>query len=79
MDACCATLNSTTNLGCLNRENGFWGEKMRGSLSSDFNQFGKSLNLEKRGRKITTGVAYSVLIRENNKETLVSISIPLFL
>lgn len=85
MDACCATMKSTTYLanvsrgGFCNGENGFWGEKIRGSLNNCAlaNQFGKSLSLEKRGRKIKPGIAYSVLIRENNKETLVSISIQL--
>lgn len=83
MDACCATLKSTSHLANVSRsafcseENGFWGEKIRGSLNNCARayQFGKKLSLEKRGRKIKPGVAYSVLTRENSNETLVSICI----
>lgn len=78
MDACCATLKSTSHLANVSRsafcseENGFWGEKIRGSLNNCGRayQFGKKLSLEKRGRKIKPGVAYSVLTRENSNETL---------
>ncbi|KAL0334714.1 UNVERIFIED_CONTAM: Glucose-1-phosphate adenylyltransferase large subunit [Sesamum radiatum] len=78
MDSCCATLKPTAHLGNLskggfgNGEKGIWGEKIRGSLSSCgwANQLGRSLSLENKGRKIKPGVAYSVLTRENNKETV---------
>ncbi|KAL8556094.1 hypothetical protein ACS0TY_003775 [Phlomoides rotata] len=63
MDACCAT--ATLKSGFCK------GEKIRGSLNGDCNQFGKSLSLEKRGgRKMKSRGAYSVLTRENNNETL---------
>ncbi|KAG8368219.1 hypothetical protein BUALT_Bualt15G0022400 [Buddleja alternifolia] len=78
MDACCATLKSTSHLPNLsksvfsNGENAFWGEKIRGGLNNCSwpNNLGKSLNFEKNGRKIKPGIAYSILTRENHNETL---------
>ncbi|KAL0422778.1 UNVERIFIED_CONTAM: Glucose-1-phosphate adenylyltransferase large subunit [Sesamum latifolium] len=78
MDSCCATLKPTAHLGNLskggfgNGEKAIWGEKIRGSLSSCgwANQLGRSLSLENKGRKTKPGVAYSVITRENNKETV---------
>lgn len=86
MDACSATLKSTSHLANVSKsafcseKNGFWGERIRGSLNNcaRAHQFGKRLSLEKRGRKIKPGVAYSVLTRENCNETLVSICISHF-
>nr|AAF66436.1 ADP-glucose pyrophosphorylase large subunit [Perilla frutescens] len=85
MDACCATLKSTSHLSNVSKsafcgeKNGFWGEKIKGSLNNCARayQFGKKLNLEKRGRKIKPGVAYSVLTKKNINETLM-IPPPLF-
>lgn len=74
MDAYCASLKSTTRLP---RENEFWGRKIRERLNSNVlvNQSAKSLKLERNGRKIKPGVAFSVLTRETGKETLVSLII----
>lgn len=69
MDACCH-FGTLSIGGFVNGDNGFWGEKIRGSLSNGWmNQWGKSSILEKE-RKIKPGVAYSVLTRENIQETL---------
>ncbi|KAG6413405.1 hypothetical protein SASPL_126114 [Salvia splendens] len=78
MDAFCATLKSASHLAnptksvFCGEENGFWGEKITWSLSNRAGacKIGKKLNLEKRGRKIKPGVAYSVLTRENSNQTL---------
>ncbi|KAL3614055.1 Glucose-1-phosphate adenylyltransferase large subunit 1 [Castilleja foliolosa] len=69
MDACCATLKPGTHLatGFCDGENGFLGEKIRGSLNNccwGYNQLGKSSSLEKNWKKIKPGIAYSVLTRE---------------
>ncbi|XP_073286994.1 glucose-1-phosphate adenylyltransferase large subunit 1-like [Primulina huaijiensis] len=70
MDACCH-FGTLSRGGFVNGGNGFWGEKIRGSLSNCWmNQWGNGLNLEKKERKIKPGVAYSVLTRENIQETL---------
>ncbi|GFP85891.1 glucose-1-phosphate adenylyltransferase large subunit 1 [Phtheirospermum japonicum] len=78
MDACCATLKPRTHLatankiGFCNGENGFLGEKIRGSLNNcgwANNQLGKNLSLENNVKKIKPGFAYSVLTRESNNET----------
>nr|GMD05047.1 glucose-1-phosphate adenylyltransferase large subunit 1-like [Ipomoea batatas] len=66
MDAYCATLKSTTHLP---RESELWGKRMLKN-SVLVKQFGKSLKLERNGRKIKPGVAFSVLTRETGKETL---------
>lgn len=82
METCCATLKSTAHLttgrksGFGYGETGFWGERIRGSLN-DPNNLGKILNLEKKVKKIKSGVACSVLTRESGKETLVSPSHPI--
>ncbi|CAI9765505.1 unnamed protein product [Fraxinus pennsylvanica] len=78
METCCATLKSTAHLttgrktGSGYGETGFWGDKIRGSLNNPswVNNIGKILNLEKKVKKIKSGVAFSVLTRENDKETL---------
>ncbi|XP_042004535.1 glucose-1-phosphate adenylyltransferase large subunit 1-like [Salvia splendens] len=78
MDAFGATLKSASHLANPSKsvfggeENGFWGEKITWSFSNRAGacKIGKKLNLEKRGRKIKPGVAYSVLTRENSNETL---------
>ncbi|KAK6136576.1 hypothetical protein DH2020_029690 [Rehmannia glutinosa] len=67
MDACCATLKPKTHLS-KNWENGFWGEKIKNNCVWA-NKLGKKLSLEKNGKKIKHGVAYSVLTRESSKET----------
>ncbi|KAA8536089.1 hypothetical protein F0562_028567 [Nyssa sinensis] len=70
MDSCCAILKSSTHLS--NGDNGFWGESIRGSLENNVlvNQLGKSLSVEKRMRKIKTGVAFSIMTTSNGKETV---------
>lgn len=79
MDSCCAILNPTTHLpnlgktGSCNEENGLSFLNNCGWA----NKLGKKLSLEKKGRKIKTGVAYSVLTRENDNETVVSY-LPMF-
>lgn len=79
MDACCH-FGTLSRGGFVNGDNGFWGEKIRGSLNNGWmNQWEKSLNLEKKERKIKPGVAYSVLTRENIQETLVSLFAPQFM
>lgn len=75
MDSCCLSLKAGTNLSTLTRgDDGFWGERIRGSLKNSFcvnNGFKNCLRAEKNLRKIKPGVAFSVLTSENTKEALV--------
>lgn len=65
----CATLKSTAHLP---KETEFFGGRIRGSLNSNVlvNQSRKSVKLEGKKRKINAGAAFSVLTRENGRETL---------
>lgn len=80
MDSCFSTLRANTHLGNSSkcgltyRDNGFWGEKMRGNLSKGLwvDQLGKGLRFEKRAKKIIPRVSCSVITSGNGKETLVS-------
>ncbi|XP_075501699.1 glucose-1-phosphate adenylyltransferase large subunit 1-like [Primulina tabacum] len=77
MDTCSATSTLKAHLatvcrsGICNGEDGFWGEKIKGSLKNCIwaNKFRKSSSLGRDGRKCKPGVAYSVLTRENSQET----------
>ncbi|KZV53371.1 ADP-glucose pyrophosphorylase large subunit family protein [Dorcoceras hygrometricum] len=77
MDTCSATFTVKSHLatgcrsGICGGENGFWGEKTKGSIDNCIwvNKFGKSSSLWRNGRKFKHGVAYSVLTRENSQET----------
>lgn len=62
------------------RENGFWGERIRGSLKRrDFGttQLWRNLKAEERVRKVKPGVAFSVLKSDIDKEFL-SFQAPIF-
>lgn len=80
MDSCFSTLRANTHLGNSSkcgltyRDNGFWGEKMRGNLNKGLwvDQLGKGLRFEKRAKKIKPRVSCSVITSGNGKETLVS-------
>ncbi|KAL7246695.1 hypothetical protein ACSBR2_001743 [Camellia fascicularis] len=80
MDSCCATLRANTHLadpskcGLSHGDNGFWGERMRGSLNKNsrhwVNQLAKGLRYERKERKIRSSVSCSVITSDNGKETL---------
>ncbi|CAL5400966.1 unnamed protein product [Camellia sinensis] len=80
MDSCCATLRANTHLanpskcGLSHGDNGFWGERMRGSLNKNsrhwVNQLAKGLRYERKERKIRPSVSCSVITSDNGKETL---------
>lgn len=80
MDLCCVTLKTSTSLANVSRgfvnngDNGFWGERIRGSLNSNHwsNQLARSLKFEKTVRTIKPGAAFSVLTSDNGTDTLVS-------
>lgn len=76
MDALCANMKGIAqsvaiNKGISKQESAFWGEKFSGRLIN------KSFRTEERGRKAKGGVAFSVLIRDINKE-LLSFEEPMF-
>ncbi|CAI9755880.1 unnamed protein product [Fraxinus pennsylvanica] len=84
MESCCVAMKAKvqpmqTNKGFSQEGNGFWGEKIRGSLKN--NAFRKlvsqNLRSENRGKDFKPGVAFSVLTRDINKE-LVAFEAPLF-
>ncbi|XP_028102194.1 glucose-1-phosphate adenylyltransferase large subunit 3, chloroplastic-like [Camellia sinensis] len=80
MDSCYATLRANTHLanpskcGLSHGDNGFWGERMRGSLNKNsrhwVNQLAKGLRYERKERKIRPSVSCSVITSDNGKETL---------
>lgn len=77
MDFCSISLKANTHLGKSSSsigDNGFWGEKIRGSLNDSVwvNQLAKSLKTEKRVRKCKPGVAYSILTSNNATDSVVS-------
>lgn len=69
MDSCCMALKVNAHLaqaskgGLKNEDQGFWGERLRGSLNNNVlvNQIPKRLSSGKNGRKVKPGVAFSVL------------------
>ncbi|EPS74142.1 glucose-1-phosphate adenylyltransferase [Genlisea aurea] len=72
MDSCFATLKHT---GIRSVENGFWGEKLRGSVGSMgcLNvsvKEGLENGKKKKKKNMKQGIAYSVLTREENRERL---------
>ncbi|CAK9326457.1 unnamed protein product [Citrullus colocynthis] len=79
MDSCFVSLKSNTHLmkgnwGGLDRcENGFYGEKVRGSFNE--NAWIKSLKSEKKALKLTPNVAYAVATPNISKQP-VSIQVP---
>lgn len=78
MDSCCAAaLKANANPAVSNRNTGFWGGSVKGSLKSGDLNFGsrvwKNLRTEKINKNVTKpGVAYSILTSDTNKETVVS-------
>ncbi|GAA0145486.1 nucleotidyltransferase [Lithospermum erythrorhizon] len=72
------SLNSTTYFPTVSRggdsggDNLFLGEKIRLGLNNCvwINQLNKSLKVEKKGKNIKSGVAFSVITTENGRETL---------
>ncbi|KAH9758789.1 glucose-1-phosphate adenylyltransferase large subunit 2 [Citrus sinensis] len=79
MDSCCAAaLKANANPAVSNRNTGFWGGCVKGSLKSWDLNFGsrvwKNLRTEKINKNVTKpGVAYSILTSDTNKETVVPI------
>lgn len=73
MDSCSAALNVGKSF-VSNGDNGFFGERIRGSFDRNewSNCFEKSLKFGKRVRKIKPGVSFSVLTSSNGVETMVS-------
>ncbi|KAH9693057.1 glucose-1-phosphate adenylyltransferase large subunit 2 [Citrus sinensis] len=78
MDSCCAAaLKANAHPAVSNRNTGFWGGSVKGSLKSGDLNFGsrvwKNLRTEKINKNVTKpGVAYSILTSDTNKETVVS-------
>ncbi|KAL7002691.1 Glucose-1-phosphate adenylyltransferase large subunit 1 [Sarracenia purpurea var. burkii] len=78
MDSFRATLRANTHMESVSKfgfsagSDGFYGERLRGSLNKNLpvNQLAESLRSEKRGRKISHGVSCSILTSDNGKETL---------
>ncbi|KAK9270397.1 hypothetical protein L1049_025976 [Liquidambar formosana] len=77
MDSCFGTLKGNAHLMQVNKagvsagDNGFWGQRIRGSLKRrDLSQLWKSLRTEERIRKVKPGVAFSVFTSDIDKETL---------
>lgn len=78
MDAYCATIKASTHMpqsskiGLSYGENGFLGEKLKGSLTNNFevNQLTKCLKTEKKVRRFKPGVAFSVITTKETKEAL---------
>nr|DAD40774.1 TPA_asm: hypothetical protein HUJ06_015097 [Nelumbo nucifera] len=85
MDSCCATLKANAHpvqvrKGLItNGDNGFWGECLRGSLNNGTmgTKLTKSLRTENGGRKIKTGVAYSVFTDVNKEVATQTFQAPL--
>lgn len=83
METCCYTLKSTANLPAMskgrfrNGEEGFWGERTRGSLNKFAwvnNHSAKCSRIgDKKMHKIKTGTAFSVLTTGNGTEIMVSL------
>lgn len=75
MDTFCANMKGTAQSvaitrGISNQDNSFWGDKISGRLINKGFGFRscKSFRTEERGRKVKSGVAFSVLTRDINKE-----------
>lgn len=83
MDSCCAAaLKANAHPAVSNRNTGFWGGSVKGSLKSGDLNFGsrvwKNLRTEKINKNVTKpGVAYSILTSDTNKET-VTFQAPMF-
>ncbi|KAJ7967304.1 Glucose-1-phosphate adenylyltransferase [Quillaja saponaria] len=81
----CVTFKANTHLAkatkgdLSHRDNGFWGERIKGSLNNNLlvNQLAKGLRTEKRVRKVKPGVAFSVITSNNAKKT-VTVQVPSF-
>lgn len=78
MDSCCAAIKARLQPMEINgvlskRENGVWGERVRGSLKEKAlgAELWRNLN-RKRARNSKPGVAFSVLTRDINKEMAVN-------
>jgi glucose-1-phosphate adenylyltransferase len=80
MDSCCLTLKPNTHLGKASKgglslgNNGFWGERITGSLNNNawVNQLAKSCRTEKKVTTLKPGVAFAILTSNNAKEAMVS-------
>ncbi|KAF5745726.1 glucose-1-phosphate adenylyltransferase large subunit 1 [Tripterygium wilfordii] len=85
MGSCCLGLKANTHLanpklGCLkNADDGFFGERVVGSLNNGawVNQLTNSLKAEKRVKKVKPGVAFAVITSNNAKE-VVTLKAPIF-
>ncbi|KAG8377822.1 hypothetical protein BUALT_Bualt08G0073600 [Buddleja alternifolia] len=78
MDSCCATINANKLLPVhINGgDNGFWGEKIRGSLNNKRARLWKNFGEKKTRNLKHPGVAFSVLTRDINKEMVAFESSP---
>lgn len=73
MDFCCVTLKPNTHLtkvskgGLSNGENGFLGDRIRGSLNNSVwvKQLEKTLRTEKKVKRVKPGVAFAVFTSNN--------------
>ncbi|KAF8013538.1 hypothetical protein BT93_I1396 [Corymbia citriodora subsp. variegata] len=85
MDSCCVGLKANTSLaqsnkGCFkNADDGFLGERIRGSLNNSVwvNQVARNLRVEKKFKKVKPGSAFAVITSNNATETL-TIKSPVF-
>ncbi|CAK9142547.1 unnamed protein product [Ilex paraguariensis] len=77
MDSCCATVKSNTHMGKISKSglnyeiNGFWGERIRGSLSNNlsFNHLTESWRPERKVKKNRPQIAMSIITTDTGKET----------
>ncbi|KAF3435727.1 hypothetical protein FNV43_RR22819 [Rhamnella rubrinervis] len=83
MDFCCMTLKPNTHLakaskcGLSNGENGFLGERIRGSLNNSVwvKQLEKTLRTEKEVKSVKPGVALAVLTSNTTREVAVPMTV----
>ncbi|GAB4853879.1 Glucose-1-phosphate adenylyltransferase large subunit 1 [Ancistrocladus abbreviatus] len=71
MDSCCAIPRTNAHLPGAG-ENGFWGEKIRGSLNKRVwtNGLARTSKADQKVRNIKPGVVYSVMTSNNATETI---------
>ncbi|KAH6776455.1 ADPGLC-PPase large subunit [Perilla frutescens var. hirtella] len=68
MDSCCVAIKANV-VPATQRENGFFGERIRSSKENVFgSRFWRNLREKKGTKKLKPGVAYSVITRDINKE-----------
>ncbi|KAI6701190.1 hypothetical protein NL676_015514 [Syzygium grande] len=78
MDSCCVGLKANAplaqpNKSCLkNADDGFLGERIRGSLNNSVwvNRVARNLRVEKKFKKVKPGAAFAIITSDNATETL---------